>query len=313
MRVLVTGSFGFLGGRVAQHLAAEGDEVVLGSRLAKPSTEWLPGAPVVAMDWDSTPQLELACAGCQAVVHLAGMNAADSAADPAAALDFNALASGRLMDAAIRQGVRRFIYFSTAHVYASPLAGRITEQTPATNSHPYATTHLAGEEAVFGAAAGREADAIVVRLSNAFGAPAHKDADCWSLLVNDLCRQAATTSRLELRTSGSQRRDFIALTDVCRAVKHLLQLPAASSGARTFNVGGDWAPTVWDVAQLVQERCETVLRRKPSLHRIEPRNDERPQSLDYRIDALRDTGFQGAGENLGEIDRLLSFCAVSFG
>lgn len=309
MKVLVTGGFGFLGGRIAQHLATDDNEVLLGSRCARPSPVWLPSARVVSMDWNSSTQLARVSGGCDAVVHLAGMNARDSAADPAQALAFNGGATGRLMEAASRRGVSRFIYFSTAHVYVSPLAGRITEQTPTTNGHPYATTHLAGEAAVRISGATGPTDGVSVRLSNAFGPPAHKDADCWSLLINDLCRQAATMNQLVLRSSGVQRRDFIPASDVCRAVSHFLRLPADRLGDATFNLGGEWAPTVWEVARLIQARCEVVLQRKPELMRIDPQSGDATQPLDYSIDALRNTGFRVVGDHVGEIDRLLAFCA----
>jgi UDP-glucose 4-epimerase len=56
-------------------------------------------------------------------------------------------------------------------------------------------------------------EGIVIRVSNSFGAPAHQHANCWMLLVNDLCRQAVSTGQMTLRSSGIRRRDFVTLTD----------------------------------------------------------------------------------------------------
>ena len=120
-------------------------------------------------------------------------------------------------------GVPRFLYFSTAHVYGSSLEGTITEQTCPRNLHPYATSHLAGEQAVLEAAQRGAIRGVVFRLSNAFGAPVSSEVNCWMLLVNDLCRQAVTTGELALRTAGLQLRDFVTLEDVTRAVLHVLQ------------------------------------------------------------------------------------------
>ena len=51
--------------------------------------------------------------------------------------------------------------------------------------------------------------------SNAVGRAGCADAvDRWTLVANDLCRQAVTTGALALRTTGTQWRDFVALDDV---------------------------------------------------------------------------------------------------
>ncbi len=313
MRVLVTGGFGYLGGRLAQYLVSQtGDEILLGSRQQTEPPQWLPQAKVVQTRWDSLAGLEHICSAVDAVVHLAGMNAQDCAADPVAALELNAVATARLLQAAVRQGVKRFIYLSTAHVYGSPLTGAITEETCPVALHSYAASHRAGEDVVRAANQRGEIAGIVIRLSNAYGAPAHKDANCWMLLVNDLCRQAVTTQRMVLRSSGLQRRNFVPLPDACRAIDHLLHLSAQDLARDIFNVGGEWSPTVWEVACLVQERCTLALGFQPQLTRIPPQTGETVTELDYRFDALRQTGFQPSANKVEEIDRLLNFCKASF-
>lgn len=313
MRVLITGGFGFVGGRLAQHLASDaGDEVILGSRREWAPPGWLPWAKTVQTRWESQQALEVICVGVDAIVHLAGMNARDCASDPVAALEFNGLATSRLMRAAVRRGVGKFLYVSTAHVYGEPLAGTITELTCAVPSHPYATSHRAGEDAVRAAGRAGEIEGLVLRLSNAFGAPARKEADCWMLLINDLCRQAVTTRRMVLRSSGLQRRDFVPLAEACRAIGHFLRMPSKTAPGDVFNVGGGVSMTVWDVACLVGERCQAVLGFRPELQRVAPAPGEVSAALDYRIDLLRESGFDPGADPADEIDRLLAFCASSF-
>ena len=63
-------------------------------------------------------------------------------------LEFNGAATARLVRASLRAGVSKFIYFSTAHVYRSLLVGYFDDNSCPRNAHPYASTHLAGEQAV---------------------------------------------------------------------------------------------------------------------------------------------------------------------
>jgi UDP-glucose 4-epimerase len=251
--------------------------------------------------------------GVDVIVHLAAMNAIECAADPVAALIVNAVATTRLLEAAKKEKVRRFVYLSTAHVYGSPLMGHISEATWPQPIHPYATSHRAAEDGVIAADRQGQIEGLVLRLSNAFGAPANPAANCWDLLFNDLCRQAIIDKALVLRSSGLQRRDFMPLTDVCRAITHLAELPLGSSTPRLFNVGGDWAPTVWEAANLIADRVEIRIGYRTPLKRVQPRNGETATDLVYQTNLLSSTGFRLQADRMAELDDLLAFCEREFG
>jgi UDP-glucose 4-epimerase len=167
---LITGGFGYLGGRIAQALAANpGRSLRLGTRWPQPAPEWLRTCEPVPLDLMSEEGLAAACAGVSCMVHLAALNEIDSASDPEQALLVNTLGTLKLLCAAERAGVQRFVYFSTAHIYGAPLTGTITEATVPRPAHPYATTHRAAEDFVLAAHDRRALTGIVVRLSNGFG------------------------------------------------------------------------------------------------------------------------------------------------
>jgi UDP-glucose 4-epimerase len=309
-RILITGGLGCVGGRLARYLSATGQvQVMLGSRHPVGTPAWLASATTIQTQWDSDESLRDACAGVDAVVHLAGMNASECAADPVGALEFNGVATGRLLRAAIAAGVRRFIYVSTAHVYGSPLLGRITERSVANATHPYATSHRAGEDQVLFMHQRKAIEGVAIRMSNSFGPPAHEDVNCWMLLVNDLCRQAAATRRLVLNSAGTQRRDFVTLTDACRAIDHLLRLRADELGDGLFNLGGAWAPTIMEMTSRIAARCNEVLGFVPPILRPVGESDGSAPELDFRLDTLRATGFELLADVDAEIVMTLKFCA----
>ena len=312
---LITGGFGYLGGRLAQALAANpGLSLRLGTHRPRPlPPEWLRNCEPVPLDLMSEEDIAAACAGVSCVVHLAALNEIDSAADPEQALLVNGLGTFKLLRAAERAGVQRFIYFSTAHVYGAPLAGTITEETLPRPAHPYATTHRVAEDFVLAAHDRRALTGIVVRLSNGFGAPAHPDVNRWTLLANDLSRQAVETGALQLRSSGLQRRDFITLGDVGRAVDHLIALPVEICGDGLFNLGGESPLRIIDLTEQIARRCANVLGFVPTILRPEPRPEEESLPLDFRIDKLKRTGFSLQGDFAREIDATLELCRDAFG
>jgi len=311
MRILITGGFGFVGGRVAQYCSQAGHQITIGSRELSDSPDWLPQAKVVKTIWDDAPALEAICNDIDIVIQAAGMNAQDCVTNEVRALEFNGLSTARLVAAATKAGVRRFIYLSTAHVYASPLVGSITEKNCPLNLHPYATSHLAGENSVLHASQAGKIEGIVIRLSNSFGAPVHKDVNCWMLLVNDLCRQAMTKNCMVLRSSGSQKRDFIALSEVCRVIEHLLSVSVGKLGDGMFNVGGMWSPSIMEMAKLIAERVYLAAGVKVDLQFSKISTNENPGMLDYKVTKLLNSGFEANNKNAvnEEIDNLLRFCS----
>lgn len=305
-RVLVTGGFGFLGGRAAVELAREPAWTVrLGSRKARPAPIWLPQSETVVMDVLSPNALQAAMVGVHAVVHLAAMPDIECVADPGKAVLTNTMGTLNVLQAAIAAGVERFLYVSTIHVYGTPLIGHISEATLPRPVYPYAITHHAAEDFVLSAHDQKKITGIVVRQANGFGVPTHPDVDCWMLLVNDLCCQAVRTRRMVLRSTGLQLRNFITMQDAGRGIKHLLELPQADCGNGLFNNGGNKSLSVLEMAQQVARQCQASLGFLPTLEHPVAKVDEQMPILDYDATKLRQTGFTLIGDPASEISRIL--------
>lgn len=314
MRVLISGGTGYIGGRLAVHLSRAGHQVLLGSRKISGSPEWLPDAQMVQTKWNELHELCRICRDIDVVVHAAGMNSQDCLADPVAALEFNGVATARFVSAASKAGVKRFIYLSTAHVYASPLVGRISEETYPKNLHPYATSHLIGEHALLASNDRRQIQGIVFRLSNAFGAPVSKESNSWNLLVNDLCRQAVEKKTLSLRSSGEETRDFISLSEVCRVVELFVSHNFDYQKTGVFNLGLGRSLSVFNMARLIQLHCQNVLGHFPELHVDVKTNNSDLLDLEYKSSRMPSLAIGvDASKNITELDHLLKYCNHTFG
>ena len=312
--VLITGGLGYVGGRIAREMVArDGLAVRIGtSRPGASLPSCLDGALLTPLDLFDDASLDAACTGVDCIVHLAALNENDSVANPSQALLVNGLGTLKLLQSAERDGVSRFIYFSTAHVYGAPLEGIITEQTLPRPVHPYAITHRIAEDFVLAAHDKKTLTGIVVRLSNGFGAPHVSTVNRWTLLVNDLCHQAVTTGELVLKSHGLQRRDFIPLSDVARAVIHLQDLPVTQIGDGLYNLGGEAPLQIVQMTELIADRCEAVLGHRPTIIRPPASPGDHDIPLDYRIDKLKQTGFALTGALADEIDATLRLCRNAF-
>jgi len=312
MRVLITGGYGYLGARIAQHMASLGHDVALGtarSNLVLP--ECLASFTSIILNWTDSNALTLACQNKDIVIHAAGMNAQSCAANPVAALEFNGVATARLAQAAAQARVRRFIYLSTAHVYCAPLSGTITEDTCPSNLHAYATSHLAGENAVLSAARAGEISGIVLRLSNVLGAPAYAGVNAWMLLMNDLCKQAVLEKRITLSGNGRSIRDFVPFGTVLRLIGNMIGKNA--SFGSVINVGAGRSHSVYEMAKLVQESSRDVLGFEPEIRINDQDKTAAPSPLHYlsKYTELRHSN-DTDDELRYEIDELLRSCKSWF-
>ncbi|MDF3820135.1 SDR family oxidoreductase [Leptospira sp. 96542] len=313
-RVLVTGGFGFLGGRIARHLLESGHHVLLGSRTQNPVPKELKNAIPIQMNWENEKYLNDVCKNVDVIVHSAGMNADDCSRNPIAAFEFNCVGTMRLIEAAKHQGIKKFIYLSTAHVYKNPLEGNISEQSPIQNLHPYATSHAAAEFGVSYANSLNEFQGFILRLSNGFGAPVFPEVNCWKLLTNDLCKQAVQLKTLKIISSGLQQRDFVPITNITTTVEKVVDLNSKIIPT-IFNLGSGVSMSIFEMAKKIQERCNVLFRYEPSIEVNSNSNEykEKTPLLEYKVDLLKSNHLYTECNFESEIDDLLLFCKKNFG
>ena len=273
----ITGAGGYLGSRLVADLAAGPRPI---RALVRTAVPWLATQDQRPLDLlDPAAALTEALEGVGAVIHLAGHNEVVAASDPDRALAETVLAGRHIVEAARAAGVERIVYVSTIHVYGDRLApGAAVDETVAPAPHgAYAVARLAVEHLVADGP-----DPVVLRLSNAVGAPAHPNVDRWTLVAADLCRSAATTGELVLRSTGQQWRDFIGLADVVQAVGAAVDPLAVPAG--TYNLVSGRSTTVRALAELVQDRFEARTGRRPAL-RAPATTD--PDPAPYHLDPAR--------------------------
>lgn len=311
--VLLTGGFGNLGGRLSSYLHKQQMfNIRLGSRADRNAPSWAPDAQTTRLDVLDPTSLDTSLVGVDTVVHLAALNDIECARDPELAHAVNVIGTQNLLRAAAAAGVNKIIYLSTAHVYGTPLVGTVNELTIPYPQHPYGVTHLEAEQFVGKVHDSGQMTGIRIRCANGFGAPMDPGVNIWHILVNDLCRQAVEYGTLTLRSRGDQERNFVPLHDICEAVLHLMCLDQQNLGNGLFNLGHKDSTSVWNMARRIAQRCEAVFGFSPPIIRPPAEMNEHPQSLDYRSEKLRATGFAPRGDLDAELDELLAFCAREF-
>ncbi|GHN02872.1 UDP-glucose 4-epimerase [Cytophagales bacterium WSM2-2] len=307
MKILITGGLGYVGGRLSLALS-ESYDVIVSSRgeVSGEMCNVLNKSSFVnhalLLKTDSFPK------GVDTVIHLAALNEIDSVKFPEQAIEVNVNQTRQILENAIRNGVQRIIYFSTIHVYGKSLSGEITEQTLTLPTHPYAITHRAAEDYIMSAHYAGKIQGIVVRMSNSFGPPLFPVVNRWTLLVNDICRQAVTFKQIKLISNGCQFRDFITLTDVIDAIVFLV---GHASAGGILNLSSGKSVTVKEMSELVKLVAEKVLRVNVPI--VMP-PDVPTTEVYFQIlpDRLKSIGFVPQNRVQLELEDLISFCNRHF-
>jgi len=305
--VLISGGLGYLGGRIAKYLLDSGFQVRIGSSQSHPDVPSdLLSCEIVICDLSDKRSLENACKNVSSIIHLASLNAQECDHDPEAALLINGLGTLNLLNAAKKMGVTKFVYFSTAHVYGSPLQGIIDENSTPRPIHDYAITHRLAEDYVLQANSNKDITGSILRLTNSVGSPLNSKANCWMLVVNDLCKQTVLNQSMELHSDELVQRDFIPISTVCSTVVDVLTSDVLDG--EIANISSSVVLTLRELTNLIADRSEVVLGFRPNINFKRLPKGKPLESLFISNSKLKSSGCIIDTDLSYEIDQLLLNC-----
>ena len=313
LKILITGGLGYIGGRIAGSLKRNYPEstIVLGtSRKITKVPDWAKTFKIAQLNMLDPISIRKAVSeDLNVIIHLAALNEHDSFDDVRLAWEVNALGTQSLLSVAHKKKISKFIYFSTFHVYGE-FSEIITEESQTNPHHPYAATHRAAEDMVRFFQYYKDMDTLILRLSNGFGSPMDLEVNRWTLVFNDLCRQAMTSGKMVLRSSGKQHRDFISLHDIAASVEHFLFSIPNKWEDGLYNLGGNCSLAILDVAKKIALVYEKKYGKPISIQILGKDNGEVYRPVQYKIDKLKKTGFKLTENMEREIEQTLSLCEI---
>lgn len=232
MKIVVTGSCGFLGSRMVASLRERGDEVI--GIHAKVSCQRREENSCVNLNYGNPIEIEPVLRNTDALIHLAGTTTPfESIQNPKAAIMEDLIPSLNLFESAVRSNVRKVLFASTGGAMYGNLASgyKAKESDKATPASPYGNIKLLLENYLDEITRSTETCHVSLRISNAYG-PGQIARPNFGVIPNFIS-QLGGGKPLTVRARESTR-DYIYVDDVVSAFKHALEY---EGDYKVFNVG----------------------------------------------------------------------------
>lgn len=235
MRIMVTGTDGYLGCLVAADLLRGGHDVT-GVDTGFYRNGWLYNGVdrfPLTLNKDIRQLTAQDVAGFDAIVHMAELsNDPLAAVAPELTYRINHVGSVRLAELAKQNGVSRFVYMSSCSVYGAA-DHEVDETSPVNPQTPYAECKVMVERDV-GPMTDDSFSPTFMRNATAYGASPRMRFD---IVLNNLSGLAWTTKQIVMTSDGSPWRPLVHGLDISQSIRRVLEAPREVIHNEVFNVG----------------------------------------------------------------------------
>jgi UDP-glucose 4-epimerase len=267
MTILVTGGAGYIGSHMVHALADAGERVIVLDNLSTGFASAVPKAASLFVGdvGDETMLGSLIAAhDVEAIVHFAGsIVVPESVADPLGYYRNNTVNSRTLIEAAVKGGVRSFIFSSTAAVYGNPATVPVSEDGPTEPMSPYGSSKLMTEMMLRDATLAYGLGHAILRYFNVAGADPKLRTGQSTPAATHLIKVAVQTAlglrpRIEVfgtdypTPDGTCVRDYIHVTDLIGAHMAALTYLRRRGPSVTLNCGYGRGYSVLEVIEAVK-------------------------------------------------------------
>jgi UDP-glucose 4-epimerase len=314
MAILVSGGAGYIGSHMVLELLDRGENVVVLDNLST-GFWWAvpPEATLVKGDIGDQELVERVIAehGITEIAHFAArIVVPESVSDPLGYYLNNTVKTRALLESAVRGGVKRVIFSSTAAVYGEPAVSPVPEEIELAPINPYGRSKLMSEWMLSDVARAHGLGFVVLRYFNVAGADPKGRSGQSSPNATHLIKvagQAALGQRAALEVFGTDYptpdgtciRDYIHVTDLARAHLSALEHLRAGGANLTLNCGYGRGYSVSEVVRVVKQVSGVDFPVKLSGRRAGD-----PASLVARADRIRtELGWRPEHDDLEEIVR----------
>lgn len=217
MRILITGGAGFIGSHIADYFIEKGDEVVVLDNLSSGKKENLSKKTKLIIGSVTDKEiLEKAVKGVDCIFHLAAVVSVPlSFQKPKLCMKVNVDGTKNVLEAALKNNVKKVIFSSSAAVYGNNLHTPLKEDEPHKPLSPYADSKVKGEKLCIEYSK-KGLKTCVLRYFNVYGIRQDPKSP-YSGVITLFSEKAKKSEDITIYGDGLQTRDFINVSDIVQA------------------------------------------------------------------------------------------------
>ncbi len=267
-KILVTGGAGAIGSNLVRKLIERGDQVVVIDDVSSGNFDHLSGLDnLLTIDGSIVDQRSIAQAfsyGIDEVYHLAVNFANQNSVDnPEKDLMTNGIGTVKILEAAVRYKVDKFLLSSSSCVYR-PADKPFAEGDDVELTTPYAITKMLSEYYVLFFSKFHNLPSVIVRYFNNYG-PGDVPGQFRGVVPNFMYK-AMNNKPLTITGDGSETRPFTFVDDIVdgtiRAMEKGTKISPSFSGHPpeidnniVYNIGNDKSHTILEFAETLNKVC----------------------------------------------------------
>ena len=255
MRILISGASGYLWSRICKELKKKHHIIALTRNPDKFNyfNEKIADEIITLKRFDNNFLEKVVDSKPEIFIHLISLDSSASNSNPLSSFDVNVGNTFKLLNhLKDSKTLKKFIYFSTIHVY-NPSLKKIDELTKPKPNNFYSLTHFLSEEIINYFNKEANFKCINLRLSNSYGEPVFENENCWKLVVNELVKTANEKKVISLNGEGLTSRDFIHYSDICDAINKLIILDNSKFNHNTYNLSSGNSLLLIELAESINK------------------------------------------------------------
>jgi UDP-glucose 4-epimerase len=295
--VLVIGGAGFIGSFVvAELLKYPVDRVVIYDNFARGNVDYISeqlkdkrctifpfGGDIREIDILNTAMEDI-----DYVISLAAMWLLHCKDFPRTAFDVNVAGTFNILEACVKNNIKKLIWSSSASVYGDAVELPMTENHPFNNKNFYGASKIAGEAMATAFNDRYELSIIGLRYMNVYG-PHQDQTAAYTGVVPVMLNKIEANETPIINGDGSQSYDFIYVEDVAKAnIKALL----SDKEFGMYNVGTEIQTSIKDLCELILELKDSDLKIKYSPYSVDDARAMVKNRIGSRVKAEQELGFK---------------------
>ena len=261
MNITITGGAGFLGRHLCRALTVAGHQIKIIDLKENPEFETM-----IADVRDSEKMKEL-ITNADIVFHLASLiEAGESVEKPEKYIDYNINGTLSVLEAMRLNGVKTFIFSSSAAIYGEPIQVPIKEDDRTLPINPYGMTKLAMEALLRSYVEAHDFTGVALRYFNLYGSEEHHEPETHA--IPRFIEQIYNNREVTVWGDGSHQRDYVYISDIVEAHLQALELVAKNPQKYHYmNLSTENPSSVMEVIQIIEQ----AMNKKAMIKHHDPR------------------------------------------